>query len=586
MAIVSLQWLLKLGVPVVDPNGTIVALLSGLAGGIVLLLWWLFFSRARGVERWVAPALAIVAGVAASPFLHESIARGMMGLLYPVYLVPILSVAFVAWAAFARGLPAGRRLAALGATMALVCAGWTLLRTDGITGAGAEGFEWRWSPTAEQQLLARVAAEPPLEAPAAKPEPEPVPEPQPEAPAQSPIEPASEAPAAAEWPGFRGAGRDSVARGVRIATDWVASPPVELWRRPVGPGWSSFAVQGDRFYTQEQRGEEEAVGCYRLSTGEPVWLHADRARFWEANAGAGPRATPTLSGGRVYTLGATGILNVLNAADGAVVWSRDAAADLEVEPPSWGFAGSPLIVGEAVVVALSGTPAAYPLEGGPPRWVGAHGGHGYSSPHPATIDGVEQVLLTSKSGLIGVAPADGARLWEHPWPPKSRIVQPAPVGGGDVLLSGGEMTGLRRVAVKHGPGGWTAEERWTSFNFKPYFNDFVVHEGHVYGFDGRILACVDAAAGERKWKGGRYGQGQLLLLPDQDLLLVLTEEGELALVSATPDQFRELARVDAIEGKTWNHPVLVGDLLLVRNDQEMAAFRLPLAPDSHSAALD
>jgi hypothetical protein len=196
-----------------------------------------------------------------------------------------------------------------------------------------------------------------------------------------------------------------------------------------------------------------------------------------------------------------------------------------------------------------------------------------------TIDGVAQILMLSGAGATSVAPADGTLLWEHPWP-GVRIVQPALTADGDVLISAGGATGgigMRRIAVAHGSGGWTTEERWTSIRLKPYFNDFVVHEGHAFGFDGRILACIDVEDGKRKWKGGRYGHGQLVVLPDQDLLLVLSEQGELALVAAAPDQFTELARFPAIEGKTWNHPVLVGDLLLVRNGQEMVAFRLSLA---------
>jgi hypothetical protein len=156
-------------------------------------------------------------------------------------------------------------------------------------------------------------------------------------------------------------------------------------------------------------------------------------------------------------------------------------------------------------------------------------------------------------------------------------VQPALIADGDILVSAKAGSGTRRIAVAHGPGGWTAEQRWTSNGLKPYFNDFVVHKGHAFGFDDNILACIDLKDGTRRWKGGRYGNGQLVLLPDQDVLLVLSEEGELALVAAATDQFTELARFRAIEGKTWNHPVLAGDILLARNGEEMAAFRLSLA---------
>jgi hypothetical protein len=170
-------------------------------------------------------------------------------------------------------------------------------------------------------------------------------------------------------------------------------------------------------------------------------------------------------------------------------------------------------------------------------------------------------------------------LWKDEWNGDG-IVQPYVIAGADVLIGSGSglgAVGLRRVAVARGPGGWAVEERWTSNGLKPYFNDFVVHKGHAFGFDGRMLACIDLKDGKRKWKNGRYGQGQIVLLPDQDLLLALSEEGEMVLVGATPDQFTELARFPAIEGKTWNHPALVGDLLLVRNSEQMAAFRLPIA---------
>ena len=386
------------------------------------------------------------------------------------------------------------------------------------------------------------------------------------------------APRAAEWPGFRGPARDSVIRNVRIETDWSASPPAEVWRRPVGPGWSSFSVRGDLFYTQEQRGEEEIVSCYRLSTGEPVWRHRDTVRFYESNGGAGPRATPTIDGDRIYSHGATGILNALDAASGKLLWSRQVAKDTSRALPIWGFASSPLIVDDLVVVAASGTLAAYDKVTGDLRWKGPSYGGSYSSPHRVTLDGVDQILLLGGPGAISVAPADGKVLWIHEWVP-GPIVQPALTEDGDLLVNAIAATGgigTRRLHVTRGAEGWNLEERWTTNGLKPYFNDFVVHKGHAFGFDGAILSSINLQDGKRNWKGGRYGNGQMILLAEQDLLLVLSEDGELALVSATTDGYREIAKFTALDGKSWNHPVLVGSMLLVRNGEEMAAFRLTL----------
>ncbi|MYI75370.1 MAG: PQQ-binding-like beta-propeller repeat protein [Acidobacteria bacterium] len=367
-------------------------------------------------------------------------------------------------------------------------------------------------------------------------------------------------------------------RGVRIATDWDASPPEELWRRPVGPGVGSFSVRGQQVFTQEQRGDQETVSSYLLATGEPVWRHADPVRFWDSHAGAGPRGTPTVAGDRLYTLGGTGLLTALDARTGRRLWARDVAAEHDVTSSGWGFAGSPLVVGQVVIVAAIGTLAAYDAATGAARWSVPDGGDSYSSPHLVTLDGVPQVLLLTSDGVTSVAPDDGKVLWTHDWATSSRIVQPALTAAGDILVGADGFVGLQRVSATRPAGkdgGWNTEVRWTTTGLKPYFNDFVVHEGHAYGFDGSILASVDLETGERAWKGGRYGHGQLLLLADQDLLLVLGERGDLALVDATPAGFTERARVPAIEGKTWNHPVLVDDILLVRNTEEMAAFRIP-----------
>jgi outer membrane protein assembly factor BamB len=595
---VALQWLGWFVLPAALPDAAMYLFLGGVLGGtLVVLAWWLVWSRAAWVERLGALVLAPAAVLATKSLVHPSVANGMMGMMLPIYSIPVLCSALVAWAAASRllALATVPRRAALAATLLLASLGFTLVRTDGVRGEGGAELHWRWTPTPEERLLARVDAEPAVRpsAPAvaaaatlgteaASPAPA-GPPPAAAAPtagaaAATEVVAATTVAANVEWPGFRGPDRDGVVRGVRIQTDWAQSPPVVLWRRPVGPGWSSFAVQGERFYTQEQRGEDEEVSCYDLSSGNLLWRHRDSARFWESNAGPGPRATPTIGNGRVYTLGATGILNALDARDGTAVWSRNAASDTGARLPGWGFAGSPLVVDDLVVVAASGRLAAYDAATGELRWTRDRG-TGYSSPQLLTIGGVEQVVLLSSSGATSVAPTDGTLLWEHAWEGVP-MLQPNRTSQGDLLITTGGMSGgegTRRVAIAHGPAGWTVEERWTSRGLKPYFNDFVVHRGHAFGFDGSILSCIDLADGQRKWKGGRYGNGQLVLLPDQDLLLLVSEEGELALVRATPDQFAEVARVPGIEGKTWNHPVLVGDRLLVRNGQEMAAFRLARA---------
>jgi outer membrane protein assembly factor BamB len=575
---VVLLWLVRLGLKLVVPGlqGFLSAMLGGLAGALLVLVWWMFLSRAPWSERLGALVLIIVALSAAWLFKDPS--------MNPVWLigyaVPVLFLAFVAWAVAARRLPAGPRRATMAATILLAGLAWLLVRSTGIDGNFNVAFAWRWAATPEQRLLDQVGTEPEAllaPSPTAETPEEPAaaqavaePETFPAAPAAAPAVEAS-----ADWPGFRGPARDGVVRGgVRIATDWSKSAPVELWRRPVGPGWSSFAIHGDLVYTQEQRGDDEVVACYQVSTGEPIWEHRDATRFYESAGGAGPRGTPTWHEGRVYALGATGILNVLDAASGAVIWSRNAASDADAKVPVWGFSSSPLVVGDLVIVAADGKLVAYDRKTGAPRWFGPAGSETYSSPQLVTIDGVEQILQMNHTGAHSVTPADGTVLWEHPWQ-SFPIVQPAQVANGDLLLSG--QDGTCRLAVAHGAGGWTVAERWTSIGLKPHFNDFVVHKGHAYGFDGRILASLDLKDGKRTWKGGRYGKGQLVLLPDQDLLLVLSEQGELALVEAIPGQFTELARFPAIEGKTWNHPVLAGEILLVRNDQEMAAFRLARA---------
>jgi outer membrane protein assembly factor BamB len=606
VAILLVQFAARFGVPILVPDWTAFAVIGGVAGWLALVIWWLFFSRGTRAERYGAVVVMVGTMALTWPLLDVSMATGANGAIFPLLAVPGVSLALVLWAMASRHFSAGMRWATLVTAMVLASGFWTLVRTGGFTGSFENDLAWRWTATAEERLLAAdtqpteipasVAPQPaapvsanPGEATASASAPAaPVTAPIPAVPGETPAAAAAPAPVievpavpALEWPGFRGRDRNSVIRGVRINPDWSQTPPTELWRRPVGPGWSSFAVHGDLLYTQEQRGDDEIVAAYRVSTGAPVWRHRDSARFYESNGGPGPRGTPTFSNGRVYTFGATGILNALDAATGRVIWSRNVSADSKTIVPDWGFAASPVLVDDLVIVAAAGKLMAYDVAAGAPRWSGPDGGPGYSSPHVLTIRGVPQILLLNGGGVTSVAPADGRKLWEMTVTTSGMsapIVQPGLTPDGDVLVSDGTASGMTRVAVAQGPNGWTAEPRWTSTGLKPLFNDFVVHKGHAFGFDGSILACIDLADGTRKWKGGRYGSGQLVLLEEQDLLLVVSEEGELALVSAATDKYTQVARVPAIEGKTWNHPVLVGDVLLVRNGEEMAAFRLARVP--------
>ena len=625
----ALGVLLTVFLPTVAPMP--LAMAGGPVGALLILLWWLFLSRAPWAERLGALVLIAVAVLATRPLVHESLANAASSALFYIVAIPVMAFALVAWAAGTRRAGRGPRLAWLIPTLVLAGLAVTAVRLAGVSNTAALDFAWRWTPTAEERLLAEMERDPPRNGsrraiapentttrPTDTMEPSDATTASSDATATSSDAPTASSEATAtssdltatstgapstssdrplqarrrpRWPGFRGPGRDGVARGVRLGDDWSESPPVELWRRAVGPAWSSFAIDGDRFYTQEQLGEEETVSCYDLQSGAPLWRHADPVRFWEPGSGAGPRATPTLHDGRVYTVGGTGIVNALDADDGSLVWSRNAATDGQKSVPSWGFAGSPLVVGDTLIVAAAGKLISYDLATGELRWIGPKGA-GYSSPQLATLDGVEQILILNGPGALSVEPSDGNPLWQYDWPGDS-IVQAAVTDDGSVLIAGsgsgmGGEPGLRRVAVARergdgsvelGTGGWTVEERWTSTGLKPNFSDFVQHRGHAYGFDGAILACIDLADGRRKWKGGRYGNGQLVLLAEQDLLLVLSEKGELALVEASPEQFTERARWKAIDGKTWNHPAVAGDIVLVRNSEEMAAFRVTPAGD-------
>lgn len=528
--------------------------------GLLLLLWWCFASRATGKEKVIGAVgwLAIAAGTVA--LLHPSM-RGMAAF---IMVIPMgLAVFGLALVVLAKR-PSLRVPVALVASL-LAMGYWDLRQSEGVTGRFENQLLWRWEPTSEEQYLQELASR------AAEPS------------GESSLG-SSTVLGTVHWPEFRGSGRHGVVSGVALSEDWDTSRPQEIWRTRVGPGWSSFSVAGDRLFTQEQRGEEEAVVCLDAKTGETVWSFTYPGRFWEAIGGAGPRATPTIADDGLYALGADGTLVRLSAIDGSEVWRRDLKLDADRDPPQWGFSSSPLVSNSMVVVHAGGENdrgvLSYRAADGEPMWSVASGDHSYSSPQLATFDGTEGILMMTNAGLQFLHPDDGRTIWEHAMPSENyRALQPL-VHDQSVLVATSLGEGTVRVTISRDEeSGWKIDEDWTTRGMKPEFNDYVLTGGHVYGFDGSIFGCIDFASGKRQWKRGRYGNGQVLLLADAGQLLVLSEEGELVLLRANPDRLDEVARAPGIEGKTWNHPVLIGDRLYVRNASEAACFQMPVDED-------
>jgi outer membrane protein assembly factor BamB len=447
------------------------------------------------------------------------------------------------------------------AVLLLVWVPFGLTRLDGLRGEGEPQLRWAWIPTPESLYLAGRARG---NLQAADPSREPL-----------RLQPG-------DWPGFRGPERDGAVHGVRIATDWDANPPRQVWRQRIGPAWSSVAVVDGRLFTQEQRGDSEAVVCLDAATGQEVWSHLDAGRWSDGQAGPGPRATPTFAGGRLFTLGATGILNSLDAATGEPKWSHNLTEDAGAKAPIWGFACSPLVAGGKVIVFAGGDGdrrlLGYNADSGKLAWTAAVGQFSYSSPQPAALGGEEQVLFLGDRGLTAFEAASGRVLWEYASTGRAtglpRSIQPHPVGTEQVLFASEVDAGTVLIDVPHGNSAGAPTELWASRELRPSFNDLVVHDGSIYGFDGNMFCCLDLRTGKRRWKEGRYDHGQVLLLADQPLLLVLAEDGEAVLVAANPESHEELARFQALNGKTWNHPVIAGGRLYVRNAAEIACYEL------------
>ena len=384
------------------------------------------------------------------------------------------------------------------------------------------------------------------------------------------------------FPQFYGPDRNGVLPGPVFDTNWAANPPQQLWRIPVGAGWSGFAVVGEVCVTQEQEGPDECVVARDLATGNERWRHRYAARYSTTIAGEGPRATPTIASNRVYTFGATGILNCLELATGRCLWSRDVVQESDGKVPQWGATSSPLLVDDLVVVhggeGGSHSLYAYRADNGEPTWQGGTSSS-YSTPIVATLAGVRQILAFNDGSVTGHDPATGAVLWQRAWGNGNVVcATPLVVASNRVLFSSGYGVGAELLEVSpKGEGKLAVERVWKSIRMKAKFAHLFVRDGCMFGLDDGIFACVDLADGSQKWKEGRYGHGQGLLVGE--MYLLMAESGELVLLRPTPEAPNEIARQRVFSSKTWNPPALVGDLLLLRNDREVVCLKLPVASE-------
>jgi len=479
------------------------------------------------------------------------------------------------WLTLFSALRRRTRVRALVIILAVFALAAGTVRVRGVTGDLIPIFEWRWTSRSAPTLEALPPPAPLPELPSTS---LPVSGPVPAAPPPSSKVDRPSIVLERDYPQFLGPDRSGIVAASPLATDWARVPPRPIWRRNVGAAWSGFAVAAGLAVTQEQRGSREMVVAYNVADGSPRWAHGDEAHYATTVAGEGPRATPTIDRGRVFTLGATGILNAFDLATGRRMWRRDVTVDHDSPTPDWGRSSSPLAVDDFVVVMAGGQSdrslVAYNRDSGQPVWHAGSDAISYSSPHLATVAGVRQIVALNQSTVAGHDPATGRLLWEHSWPRlQPSVAQPVILPGDRILVSSGYGVGSRLLQIVQDGGTLQASLVWESTRLKSKFANVVFHDGFVYGLDDGVLVCVDPATGERRWKSGRYGHGQLILAGG--LLLVQTEEGELVLVEPRPDQHREVGRVAVFGRKTWNPPALAGRYLFLRNDLEAAAFELP-----------
>jgi outer membrane protein assembly factor BamB len=500
------------------------------------------------IRMWVLVAiLAVYLGLGAMIWLGDDQRQNQN--VNTIMLTMLVSVLLLLWVVILSRLRWFVRVGIIGLAAMLGVAAAMTVRIEGVSGDLLPSLKWRWTVEPGEVL------------------PEPM------------VYVSTAMSGLADYPQFLGPDRNGVVESGRLARDWSTAPPVERWRREVGAGWSAFAVAGTRAVTQEQRGDEEVVVCYHIANAAELWVHGDDQRYDNPVAGLGPRATPTIVGDRVYTLGSKGLLNCLDLGSGERIWSTDTLDDADADVADWGNSGSPLVIDDLVVVNPGGDAGrsliAYHRETGERIWTSGADLGSYSSPAVAELVGVRQIVIVNAASVTGHDIKTGEVLWTYVWPGElPKVAQPVPLSEDRLFVSAGYGLGSVLLQLSHDESGFEVAEVWKSRRLKAKFTNVVHRDGYLYGLDDGIFTCIDVAAGRRQWKDGRYGHGQIIL--NDDLIVVQTEWGEVTLVEATPDELRELGTIAALDSKTWNNATLAGRYLLVRNDREAVCYELPV----------
>ncbi|MCR9247449.1 MAG: PQQ-like beta-propeller repeat protein [bacterium] len=378
-----------------------------------------------------------------------------------------------------------------------------------------------------------------------------------------------------DWPQYRGSHGDGIAAPQPIAKTWGPDGPPELWRRKFGSGFSTVAAVGKRLYTMGAPAELEEAFCLDAHTGETIWRVPLGPRFAD-QFGDGPRATPTVDGDTVFVVSSTMHLAAIATATGEVRWHKELLKEFGIEQPRFGFSASVLVAGERAVLEVGAgegkAVVAFARDTGDVVWTALDGSPSKSTPLLAELDGVPQLIFNRPAKMAALS-LDGDVLWTHE--AARDIIAMAHFVPPDLVLTSSAYMGKGTVAVRVKRSGedFTTERAWVNRRFRNHFNNAVLVNGHLYGFDNSTLRCLNAETGEIAWSQRGFGKGSLIAC--DNVLFVLGDQGILALVAADPASFREVGRVQAMQdtaGRCWTSPTLAAGRLFVRNLEEIVAY--------------